>query len=116
MATAQSFVYLKKNRIEKVVVVVPTYRANSISVQRVQKTAFIHRLHTGKRNTRYQRSRNKCEKNPKVNILGFETTIKNGFERVFFPNIIVVMKNNERVRIDSRTQVCTSFGFTWIRI
>lgn len=49
MATAQSFVYLKKNRIEKVVVVVPTYRANSISVQRVQKTAFIHRLHTGKR-------------------------------------------------------------------
>ena len=78
------FVYLKKNRIEKVVVVVPTYRANSISVKRVQKTAFIHRLHTGKKNTRYQRSRNKCEKNPKVNILGFETTIKNGFERVFF--------------------------------
>lgn len=111
MATAQSFVYLRKNRIEKVVVVVPTYRANSISVQRVQKTAFIHRLHTGKKNMRYQRSRNKCEKNPKVNILGFETT-----KEFFFRNIIVVMKNNERVRIDSRTQVCTSFGFTWIRI
>lgn len=84
MATAQSFVYLKKNRIEKVVAVVPTYRANSISVKKVQETAFIHRLHTEKRNTRYQRSRNKCEKNPKVNILGIETTIKNGFERVFF--------------------------------